>query len=165
MLLSSVVSVVEFDAVLSEDAQKKQLQNTIIQIFQEMSDQLKKQMLSKLMALNIQLMSMKKIGSIRMYFLCHSLEALVALRKLFDDGDLKTIIEEFFNALITSRLSERLDPIKLQVLARRRMAHDLTMRTPFFTQVESNVRARTVTGWAAATATRHTTAQRHIPVS
>ena len=49
----------------------------------------------------IEIIAVKKSCSIRLYFLCESLESLWELRKLFESGQLKLIIEQLFNSWLT----------------------------------------------------------------
>ena len=54
-----------------------------------------------------------KEGSVRLYFLCSSLEALQLLRDLVESGQLKVMLEDFFNFLLAD---VKVDPIKLKMV-------------------------------------------------
>jgi len=56
----------------------------------------------KLLAIpDVELIAVQKEHSIRLYFLCSTLEALQTLRRLLESGQLKESIEELFNFLLT----------------------------------------------------------------
>jgi len=56
----------------------------------------------KLLAIpGIELIAVEKEHSIRLYFLCSTLEALQTLRRLLESGQLKEFIEKLFNSLLT----------------------------------------------------------------
>jgi len=50
---------------------------------------------------DIELIAVKKEHSIRLYFLCSTLEALQTIRRLLESEELKESIEELFNSLLT----------------------------------------------------------------
>jgi len=50
---------------------------------------------------DVELIAVQKEHSIRLYFLCFTLNALQPLRSLFESGQLKEFIEELFNSLLT----------------------------------------------------------------
>jgi len=57
---------------------------------------------NKLLAIpDVELIAVQKEHSIRLYFLCSTLEALQTLRRLLESGQLKESIEEWFNSLLT----------------------------------------------------------------
>jgi len=55
----------------------------------------------KLLAIpDVELIAVEKEHSIRLYFLCSTLEALQTLSRLLESGQLKESIEELFNSLL-----------------------------------------------------------------
>ena len=64
----------------------------------------------------------KKHCSIRIYYLCESLEALWELRKLFDSDQLKIVIEELFNSWLINIKSNHIEA-QTTVIAAVRLTH------------------------------------------
>ena len=62
-----------------------------------------------LKTIGIEIILVGKSSNIRLYCLCESLEALRELRRLFDSGQLKIVIEEFFNSLLVNIQSKRVN--------------------------------------------------------
>jgi len=63
----------------------------------------------------IELLAVQKEHSIRLYFLCFTLEALQTFRRLLESGQLKESIEELFNSLLTDDIQFK--PVQLTHLS------------------------------------------------
>jgi len=70
----------------------------------------------KLLAIpDVELIAVEKEHSIRLYFLCSTLEGLQKLRRLLESGQLKQSIEELFNSLLTDDI--QFEPVHLTHLS------------------------------------------------
>jgi len=56
---------------------------------------------------DVELIAVEKEHSIRLYFLCSTLEALQTLRRLLESGQLKKFIEDLFNFLLTDDIQSK----------------------------------------------------------
>ena len=62
----------------------------------------------------IELISVQETHSLRLYFHISTVEALRAVRQLFDSGQLKSIVESLFNFLLTDT---HFEPVRVKLLS------------------------------------------------
>ena len=100
LCLASVA--IAIDAILS-DKSLREKEQLIISQFEALPAQSVLRLMRELQEryAGLQLVSMCASRSVRLYFLCPSLEALELLRDLLDSGRLKFIVEELFGLLLT----------------------------------------------------------------
>ena len=105
--------------VIMESVSRKQLltiQNSIMESFDLLSEDERNQACNKV--LNIEQVRVMLLhqhdGLLRLYMHISTVEALRAVRQLFDSGQLKSIVESFFNLLLTDTHCE---PVRVKLLS------------------------------------------------
>ena len=104
-LVLLTIVVMSVNAILKVPNQHfvAELENSIIHQFKLLPTiEIRTQIINKLLGVpDVEVIVLAENQSIRIYFLITTLEALLALRAVFDNGQLKTKIESVFSYLIT----------------------------------------------------------------
>lgn len=116
-VVSSIPAPLSCGATLAADdtnmVHVQEIEEAIVTSFNSLPADRKHSLINRLIS-GVQLLAIEKDKSLRCYMLCETIQALIAIRKLYNSGELKPIIESLLNELLAD--SPQFGPVSLQHL-------------------------------------------------